>query len=85
MNSEIENIKNLLDFGVLFQSKETRDKVFKELKDSGVTNIKKSSIRNQQLHPQYVYDIPENTYKTGFGNTDYNTFFSVLYEIKYKF
>ena len=81
----IENIKNLLEIGILFKSKQNRDKMFKDLKNAGVTNIQKSSIRNQQLHPQYVYDIPENTYTTGFGNTDYRTFFSVLYEIKYKY
>lgn len=42
---------------------------------------RRSSIRNQQLHPMYVEDRPSGD--TGFGNTDYQTFWSVLYALDY--
>lgn len=61
----------------LFQAKVNRDARVRELKAQG-KRISKTSIRNQQLHPQYVKDY-QGTYETGFGNTDYRTYFSVLY------
>jgi hypothetical protein len=59
----------------LFQSKETRDAVAKLI---GARY--RRSVRGQQLHPEYVTDYV-GSYHTGFGNTDYQTYWSVLYEI----
>jgi hypothetical protein len=44
--------------------------------------VRKSSITNQLLHPQYVEDFtgPEKL-DTGFGNTVYKTHFGVIYKI----
>ena len=63
-----------------FTSKARRDVVAKLLKQAG-KEVRKTSIRNQNLHPQYVTDYA-GTYSVGFGNTDYNTFFSVLYIVE---
>ena len=63
----------------LFQSKETRDAVAKQLSSEGY-GVRRTSVRGQQLHPEYITDYV-GTYFTGFGNTDYQTFWSVLYEI----
>lgn len=48
--------------------------------------IRKSSIRGQEVHPEYVDDYqqnvrPLNAMDTGFGNTMYRTYFKVLYLI----
>jgi hypothetical protein len=66
---------------LLFQSKENRDARFKEMKAAG-QRVRKSSITNQLLHPQYVEDFtgPEKL-DTGFGNTVYKTHFGVIYKI----
>ena len=60
-----------------FQDKKMRDAVAKLLVSWG-RKVRKSSIRNQRLHPMYVVDYV-GTYQTGFGNADYQTFFKVLY------
>ena len=54
----------------------------RELRAQGY-NVKRSSLRNQLLHPQYVDDFtgPERA-DTGFGNTVYKTLFGVLYIIE---
>ena len=70
---KIENGKKCLTF----QSKENRKLVAARLKALGY-KVRYSSMRNQQLHPQYVDDW-ENDLDTGFGNVQYRTFFSVLY------
>ena len=64
----------------LFQSKEMRDRIAAKLSSDGHT-VSRSSVRGQQLHPEYVTDYV-GTYYTGFGNTDYQTYFSVLYAIE---
>lgn len=61
-----------------FSSKALRDAVGRELGKTDL-HIRRSSIRNQRLHPQYVDDVPDG--QTGFGNTDYLTAWGVLYEI----
>jgi hypothetical protein len=58
----------------LFQSKEKRDAVH------AIVGGRRSSVRGQQLHPEYVTDYV-GSYHTGFGNTDYQTYFSVLYAV----
>ena len=65
---------------VHFCNKANRDTVFKLAKAEGL-NIKKSSIKNQQLHPEYLEDY-KGTYNTGFGNTDYQMFWANLYNIE---
>lgn len=65
---------------LLFSDKANRDQRFAELKRDGY-KVRKGSVRNQQLHPMYVEDQPSGN--TGFGNTDYMRFWSVLYEINF--
>jgi hypothetical protein len=64
-------------------SKARRDAKYRELKARG-EDVHRSSIRNQQLHPEYITDAAEEgiTYQTGFGNTDYLRMWSVLYTIE---
>jgi hypothetical protein len=62
-----------------YADKATRDARFKELKARGM-NVHRASIRNVQLHPMYVEDVPSGD--TGFGNTDYMRYWAVLYTIE---
>lgn len=64
-------------------SKARRDAKYRELKARG-EDVKRSSIRNQQLHPEYITDASEEgiTYQTGFGNSDYRRMWGVLYTIE---
>jgi hypothetical protein len=64
----------------LFRSKEMRDQVVHILLNQGIST-RRGSVRSQQLHPEYVTDYV-GTYTTGFGNTDYQTHWSVLYEVR---
>jgi len=68
------------DIRSLFCNKGTRNEVAKELKKRGY-RVKLSSTRGSTLHPEYVTDYV-GAYETGFGNTDYNTHWSVLYSIE---
>jgi hypothetical protein len=67
----------------LYISKARRDARYRELKAQG-QDVRRTSVRNQQLHPQYITDAAEEgiTYQTGFGNSDYRRFWSVLYGIE---
>jgi hypothetical protein len=64
-----------------FMSRANRDAAWRQGGKRGT----RSSIRNQQLHPQYVEDYAKETGETltaadcGFGNTIYKTSFGVLY------
>jgi hypothetical protein len=68
----------------LFMSKEIRDREWKKL----TPRPRRSSIRAQQIHPQYIEDYTEVTGRVltaadcGFGNTIYKTFFPVLYKLE---
>ena len=66
-----------------YQNRATRDSKARELKAAGY-KVRRSSVRNQLLHPQYVDDYkgPEKN-DTGLGNTVYKTHFSVLYIVNY--
>ncbi len=63
-----------------YMKKEARDRRILELKAQGY-KVRKTSIRNQLLHPMYINDYPHklSDEDRGFGNTLYKTFFSVLY------
>lgn len=63
----------------LFQSMENREKVYGELLARGCS-AKRSVVTGQQLHPEYVVDY-EGTLETGFGNTQYQTYWSKLYSL----
>lgn len=63
----------------LFQSKELRDRVCVVLKQHGHSPLK-STVSGQNLHPEYVTDYV-GTLETGFGNTQYQTYWSKLYTI----
>jgi hypothetical protein len=67
----------------LYMNKENRDKRLKELKAEGKRKYKKSSSRNQLLHPMHLEDFegPEK-YDAGIGNNVYKTFFSAVYKIE---
>lgn len=69
-------------FHEIYMNKENRDRRFKELKEQG-HRVRKSSRKNQLLHPQYVKDFegPEKE-DTGIGNNVYKTYFSTLYIIE---
>ena len=55
----------------LYQKKENRDARAKELRAQGHA-VKRSSARNQQLHPEYLQDW-EHEVETGIGNVQYKT------------
>lgn len=61
----------------LFASKVNRDNAWR----AGGKTGRRSSIRNQCIHPMYVEDErnTEAGRDTGFGNTVYKTFFGCLY------
>lgn len=56
---------------LLFSKKENRDRAWRQ------QGGRRSSTRNQQIHPMYVQDVGSDD--TGIGNTVYKTFFAVLY------
>jgi len=66
----------------LYIDKKKRDEEFKLLKAIGY-NVRKSSSRNQLIHPMYIEDYPYSIDETqkGFGNNIYKTYFPVLYSI----
>lgn len=66
---------------MLFMKKENRDRVAREILQRTGIKHRKSSIKNQLLHPQYVEDWPHTLSDDdyGFGNTIYKTHFSMLY------
>ena len=66
--------------GALFISKEKRDLLAAKLKQEGYS-VKNSSCRGQQIPPEYIEDY-EGVIETGFGNSQYTTFFSVLYNLR---
>lgn len=65
----------------LYISKQKRDEIVKELNTKRITKLRKTSIRNQLLHPQYVVDFPNQEIKTdnNCGNPHYKTYFKCLY------
>jgi len=67
-----------------YMNRKNRDARYRELTNQyGKSNVSRSSIRNQLLHPQYVVDFtgPEKN-DTGFGNTVYKTYFKALYIVE---
>lgn len=62
-----------------FQSKDARKLVAAKLRKLGY-KVRYSSIRNQRLHPEYVDDW-EYDVDSGFGNVQYRTWFTVLYNL----
>lgn len=62
-----------------FQSKAMRDEVVQILLGLGFS-VHKSSISAQNLHPEYVTDYVGRL-ETGFGNSQYMTYWSRLYEV----
>jgi len=75
--------------GKLFMSKANRDAEWKRLRAANPgRKYRRTSIRGQLLHPQYVDDYEQVTSRKlepadrGFGNTIYKTPFAVLYEVQ---
>jgi len=69
----------------LYLNQKARNQRAKELRTRG-HNVRKSSVRNQLLHPMYIEDYPRQltSEERGFGNTLYKTYFKVLYEVSYE-
>ena len=63
---------------LLFSVKANRDAAWKKY------GGRRSSIRNQQIHPMYVEETRTNlsSQDCGIGNTIYKTFFAVLYVLE---
>ena len=63
--------------GPAFMNMANRNKAWREAGKPG----RRTSIRNQLLHPQYVADFPDKEAQAdnGLGNTLYKTHFAVLY------
>lgn len=76
--------------GKLFMRRENREKVWRSIPKEERWRYRRTSTRNQLLHPMYVDDYEEVTghkltaEDKGFGNNLYKTYFSVLYEIAEK-
>jgi len=68
----------------LYAEKFNHDVRAAELQARGY-QVRRSSVRNQQLHPMYVEDRKAglSDMNKGFGNTIYKTFFAVLYEVSW--
>jgi hypothetical protein len=67
----------------LYAERGNRDARYQELKAKGL-QLKRYSIRGQQLHPMYVQDRNQRLTEEdrGFGNTVYKTYFAVLYGVR---
>jgi len=67
----------------MFISKSRRDARYQELRAQG-RQVRRRSLRNQRLHPQYIQDAAEEgiRFQVGFGNTDYLRSWSVLYTLE---
>ncbi len=63
-----------------YMDKRTRDAVYRILLARG-KKVLRGSSRGTQLHPEFVSDFV-GTYETGFGNTDYQRSWDVLYSIR---
>ena len=65
-----------------YKHKANRDAKAKELKAEGRL-VKKSSSRNQCIHPQYIEDEdPGLRQQTGMGNPAYKTLYPVIYHVE---
>lgn len=66
----------------LYMKKENRDARAKVLRKQGF-KVSRGSYRNQQMHPEYIRDW-EGEVHTGFGNTQYRTWFTAVYEVSWE-
>ncbi len=65
-----------------YEQKVNRDNRAKELKKLGF-NVRRFSMRGQQMHPDYIKDYDGEGKGTGFGpNTHYRTYFAVIYVVE---
>ena len=66
-----------------YMNKNNRDGKYKELKLQGY-KVRRTSIRNQLLHPMYIIDYPNKEVQQDQGvfNTVYKTYFSVIYTVE---
>ena len=72
---------------LLFADKGNRDAKYASLrKSANVLEVRRNSIRNQQIHPMYVEDRKDglSAADCGFGNTIYKTYFPVLYSVEWE-
>ena len=77
--NESKAISKAIRIGSLFISKEKRNELAAKCKKEGYI-VKKSNVRNQQLHPEYIEDY-EGQIEIGFGNSDYRRYWQVLYKL----
>ncbi len=69
----------------LYLNKATRDAELKEKQKAEPEKYFQKSVRNNiQLHPEYIEDAKAEgiEYQTGFGNTDYQRVWEVLWGIE---
>lgn len=64
-----------------YEHKVNRDKRAKELQALGFI-VRRTSMRNQNMHPAYLKDYTGEGKDNNFGNGYYRTFFSVIYIVK---
>jgi len=75
--------------GKLYLNKKNRDEAFKAIPKEKRSEYRRSSVRNQLIHPMYIEDYQDKTgYKLtaqdkGFGNNLYRSWFPVLYELNH--
>lgn len=63
-----------------YQSKETRDRRARELREDGF-NVQVGSMRNQSLSPDYVQDYTGAKFPNGFGGSA-REWFDVIYTLE---
>ena len=65
-----------------FMHKVNRDKAYELVKKVGLKG-KKSTSRGQRIHPEYLEDY-SGEIETGFGNSMYQSYFAVIYNLEVK-
>ena len=71
-----------------FMNKRNRDDAWRAMSPEEKTRHRRTSMRNQLMHPMYVADYEKETgikltdADKGFGNNIYRTHFPVVYEIR---
>lgn len=63
-----------------FQNRAKRDEYARELRSRGL-NVRKRSVKNQSLSPEYVVDYEGTPMKNMFGGTE-RQFFPTLYIVE---
>ena len=79
-NDAVNRLQN--QRSLLYMNKSNRDRAFLLVKKAGL-KARRTSVRGQRIHPEYIEDY-SGTIETGFGNTMYESSFSILYKLEIK-